>query len=221
MTLSACSGLQLGKGRKKVVLFDYAEGRVVDVAITDRRTGATELLFVSMPKRSLFLEGYIQGIVTDYNDNPIQGVIVRALAEGEQKMIESGKAAFQSSSFDAGVSDTNGIYRIRFSLPVINRKIDVRGKFLYNPGWEQEKVNLGKAYEPQTKESPFRLIFDEAQGMLVFAEGIRKAIVMPVLSNAPPKTQLPGVKPVEAPKEEKKPEKPAEDDLFKSFGFGP
>ena len=27
------------------------------------------MLFLSMPKKSLFLEGYIQGIVTDYDDD--------------------------------------------------------------------------------------------------------------------------------------------------------
>jgi len=226
LALTACSSISLGKGRSKVILKDYAEGRVVDVVITDRLTGAKEMLFVSMPKKSLFLEGYIQGLVTDYSDNPIQGVVVRAVAEGEQKLLAAGKASFQSSSFDTGVSDTNGVYRLRFQLPILNRKVDVRGKFLYNPNWEQEKMNLGKAYEPQVKESPFRLIFDEAEGMLLFAEGVRKLIVAPVFSGQPARAQLPGTK---APgKDEKRPEKTdkaggggGDEDLFKSFGFTP
>lgn len=218
--LSACSSVRLGKGKQKVLLKDYAEGRVVDVAITDRLTGAQELLFVSMPRRTLFLEGYIQGQVTDYDDNPVPNVVVRALAEGEQKLVQGGKASFQSSSFDSGVSDTQGIYRLRFSLPIINRKVDVRGKLLYNPGWEQEKANLGKAYEPQIRESPFRLVFEEREGMLLFAEGIRKLIVKSVASGASPRQPLP------AARAQPKPEQPAkdaakqgEDDLFKNFGF--
>lgn len=213
-----CTSMSLGKGKQKVVLVDFAEGRVVDVNVTDRLTGSKEMLFVSMPKRALFLEGYIEGIVTDYDDNPIQGVVVRAIAEGEAKE-ESGKA-FRSSSFDPGVSDTNGIYRIRFSLPIVNRMVDIRGKFAYNPGWEQEKVNLGKAYEPQVKESPFRLVFDERRGMLIFSEGVRKLVVRSVRSDLPPKQQLPGGR--TSPKEEEK-KGAAEDkdgDLFKSFGFG-
>lgn len=216
-TLAGCGSLQVGKGNRKVVLLDFAEGRVVDCIITDRLTGAREMLFVSMPKKSLFLEGYIQGIVTDYGDNPIQGVVVRAAAEGEEKP-ESGRA-FQSSSFDPGVSDTNGVYRIRFSLPLVNEKIDVKGKFLYNPGWEQEKSNLGKAYEPQMKESPFRLYFDRKRGEMIFAEGIRKLVVQPVKSGEPPRQQLPGAK--APPKEEEKKQDKGEDDLFKSLGFGP
>lgn len=217
--LGACSSVELGGGKRKVVMRDYAEGRVSDVGITDRLTGSRELLFVSMPKKSLFLEGYIQGQVTDFGDNPIQGVVVRAVAEGEER-VEAGKG-FKSSSFDPGVSDSNGIYRIRFSLPVINRMVDVRGKFVYNPGWEQEKANLGKAYEPQLKESPFRLIFDERRGQLVFAEGVRKLIVQPVRSDQPAKTQLPGAKaPPKAEEQEEEKKKSGEDDLFKSFGFG-
>ncbi len=219
--LSACSGMQLGKGKQRVLLKDYAEGRVVDIAITDRLTGAQELLFVSMPKRSAFLEGYIQGQVTDYDDNPVEGVVVRAIPEGETKVADANKSQLQSSAFDAGVTDTQGVYRLRFSLPILNRLVDVRGKFLYNPGWDQERVNLGKAYEPQVKESPFRLIFDEREGMVVFAEGIRKLIVKSVSSGAPPKSPLPNAKKQPAAEEKGQPGKGGEEDLFKSFGFTP
>ncbi|MBI4345374.1 MAG: hypothetical protein HY553_00860 [Elusimicrobia bacterium] len=212
--------MQLGKGKQRVLLKDYAEGRVVDIAITDRLTGAKEMIFVSMPQRSAFLEGYIQGQVTDYDDNPVEGVVVRAIAEGEQKLVDANKASLQSSSFDAGVSDTQGVYRIRFSLPILNRMVDVRGKFLFNPGWEQERTNLGRAYQPQVQESPFRLVFDEREGMIVFAEGIRKLIVKPVTSGAPPRQPLPAAK--GQPKAEEKPAaKGGEEDLFKSFGFTP
>lgn len=213
--LSGCESVSLGSGRKKVVLLDYAEGRIVDVHVTDRLTGAKEMLFLSMPKKSLFLEGYIQGQVTDYEDNPIQGVVVRAVAEGESG--DQSGTAFQSSYFDPGVSDTNGVYRIRFSLPIVNRMIDIKGKFLYHPGWEQEKTNLGKAYEPQLKQSPFRFLFDEKRGMLVFPEGVRKLVVRSVRSESAPKNPAPNAK--GPPPEEKKPEA-KDDDLFKSFGFG-
>ncbi len=216
---SGCASVSVGRGNKKVVLQDFAEGRVVQVAVTDRLTGSKEMLFVSMPQKSLFLEGYIQGLVTDYEDNPIQGVVVRAVAEGEEKFVEKSQAAFQTSSFDAGVSDSNGVYRIRFSLPVIKNKIDIRGKLVYNPGWEQEKTNLGKAYEPQMKESQFRLYFDQKTGTLIFPEGTRKIVVRPVRSDKPPKRgDLPGVK---AGEEEKPAASKGEEDMFKDFGFKP
>ncbi|MFC1679300.1 hypothetical protein ACFL2T_03735 [Elusimicrobiota bacterium] len=216
---SGCSRLQLKEHKKQVVLKDFAEGRVVQVAITDRLTGSKEMLFFSMPKKSLFLEGYVQGIVTDYDDNPIQGVVVRALAKGEAQLVKKGEAAFQTSSFDAGVSDSNGIYRIRFSLPVIKNKVDIRGKLQYNPGWDQELQNLGKAYKPQIEETPFWLYFDMKDGMLVFSEGIRKVVVQSVTSGkAAAGRALPGAA---APATVTPEQKDAEDDMFKGFGFTP
>ena len=218
---SGCANMQLGKAsKKKVVLQDFAEGRIEQVAITDRLTGAKEMLFVSMPKKSLFLEGYIIGVVTDYDDKPIEGVVVRALAEGEAKFVSKAQASFQTSSFDAGVSDTNGVYRIRFSLPIIKNLVDIQGKLLYNPGWEQELLNLGQAYEPQKKESSFRLYFDMKQGMLVFGEGLQKVVVRSV-SGEPKGRALPGGKPAAAPAAAKNEAGSEESDLFKGFGFGP
>lgn len=220
VALSGCANMQLGKaGKKKVILQDFAQGRIEQVAITDRLTGAKEMLFVSMPKKSLFLEGYIMGVVTDYEDKPIEGVVVRAVAEGEAKFVSKAQASFQTSSFDAGVSDTNGVYRIRFSLPIIKNRVDIQGKLLYNPGWEQELLNLGQAYEPQKKESSFRMYFDMKEGMIIFAEGIQKVVVRSVTGDAKGRA-LPGAS-------DALPAKGApkggddEADLFKGFGFGP
>lgn len=221
--LAAC-----GPSNKNVVVEDFAEGRVVDLSITEKLTGTSELLLFSVQQKTQFLDGYIQGVITDYKDNPVQGVVVRAVASGEQATddTEARPSGFATSSFDPGVSDTNGFYRIRFSLPILNGKVDIRGRMLYNPGWEQERDNLGKAYEPQTKQSQFRLFYDRKGGRIIFAEGVRKTIVAPVAGKGAPKAvPLPGAKPPE-------PEKPAADagaaagakggdeDLFKGFGFG-
>ncbi len=222
LALAAC-----GPSNKNVVVEDFAEGRIVDLSITEKLTGTSEFLLFSTAKKTQFLDGYIQGVVTDYQDNPVQGVVVRAVASGENTL-EEGEArpsGFATSSFDPGVSDTNGFYRIRFSLPILSKKVDIRGRMLYNPGWEQERDNLGKAYEPQTKQSQFRLYYDRKNGRIIFSEGVRKTVVSPVTSKgaakAPP---LPGA---EAPKPVEK-SKPAgeagaaagSDDLFKGFGFG-
>lgn len=219
--LAAC-----GPSNKNVVIEDFAEGRIVDLSITEKLTGTSELLLFSVAKKTQFLDGYIQGVITDYQDNPVQGVVVRAVASGESQ-IEEGEArpsGFATSSFDPGVSDTNGFYRIRFSLPILGDKVDVRGRMLYNPGWEQERDNLGKAYEPQTKQSQFRLYYERKKGRIIFSEGIRKTVVSPVQAKGAPKAAaLPGSKPPEAAP------KPAagaaeagkgDEDLFKSFGFG-
>jgi hypothetical protein len=214
-----------GPSNKKIVVEDFAEGRVVDLSVTDKLTGNRELLFFSMPKKTEFLEGYIQGIITDYADNPIQGVVVRAVASGEATIEEGeGTRNFAVSSFDPGVSDTNGFYKIRFTLPILDHIVDVRGKLVYNPGWEQEKDTLGKAYEPQLKQSQFHLYYERKIGRITFSEGIRKSVVSPVFTNRPKAstTPLPGAA---SPEPEKKGEagaekKPGEEDVFKGFGFG-
>ncbi|MEK7388294.1 MAG: hypothetical protein AAB036_01200 [Elusimicrobiota bacterium] len=220
----AALAVSCGPSNKNVVVEDFAEGRLVDLSITEKLTGTSELLFFSVTKKTQFLDGYIQGVITDYRDNPVQGVVVRAVASGENSL-EEGEArpsGFATSSFDPGVSDTNGFYRIRFSLPIIDKKVDIRGRMLYNPGWEQERDNLGKAYEPQTKQSQYRLFYDRKNGRIIFSEGVRKTVVAPVSSKGGPKASaLPGAespKPVEKPKAEEK--AAASDDLFKGFGFG-
>jgi hypothetical protein len=224
--LAACTGVKFGKGLKKVVIEDFAEGRVVDCSIAEKLTGNREMLFLSMPRKSLFLEGYIQGVITDYQDNPIAGVVVRAVAVGESAAEENKgpSAGLSGTSFDPGVSDSNGFYRIRFSLPIIDEKVDIRGRILYSPGWEQEKENLGKAYEPQVKQTQFRLFYERRRGRMIFAEGIRKTVVAPIGTGPGKAAPLPGAKPVAAetkPAEAKPGEKTnAEEDLFKGFGFG-
>jgi hypothetical protein len=217
---------------RKVVQEDFAEGRVVDLSITEKLTGNRELLFISLPKKTEFLEGYIQGVITDYADNPVQGVVVRAVASGETQLEESesdNRAEMTAgTAFDAGVSDTNGFYRVRFSLPIIGKLVDVRGHLLYNPGWEQERDNLGKAYEPQTKQSQFRLYYERGKGRMIFNEGIRKTVVASVSSNRAAKAApLPGTKTEEGPgaaapagPAPAQPGAKSDDDMFKGFGFG-
>ena len=221
--LAAC-----GPSNKNVVTEDFAEGRVVDLSITEKLTGTTELLLFSMSQKTQFLDGYVQGVITDYKDNPVQGVVVRAVVSGESASDEgeARPSGFATSSFDPGVSDTNGFYRIRFSLPILSNKVDIRGRLLYNPGWEQERDNLGKAYEPQTKQSQFRLFYDRKNGRIIFAEGVRKVIVAPVAGKGMPKAApLPGAKAPEEAKPAGDAAAPAaagkgDEDLFKGFGFG-
>lgn len=224
VALLAALSAACGPSNKNVVIEDFAEGRVVDMAITEKLTGTTEMLLFSVAKKTQFLDGYVQGVITDYKDNPVQGVVVRAVASGESTGddTEARPTGFATSSFDPGVSDTNGFYRIRFSLPILGGKVDVRGRMLYNPGWEQERDNLGKAYEPQTKQSQFRLYYDRKAGRIIFAEGVRKTVVAAVTGKGSPKSApLPGAKAPEEPKPagDAAPAK-GDDDLFKGFGFG-
>jgi hypothetical protein len=223
--LAAAAALTACGGAKKIVVEDFTDGRVVDLSITEKMTGTSDFIFFSTQKKTKFLEGYIQGVITDYSDNPIQGVVVRAVPATEASVEEEetgGAQNFAVSSFDPGVSDTNGFYRIRFTLPISKKLVDLRGKLIYNPGWEQERELLGKAYEPQLKQSQFRLYYEQARGRITFVEGIRKAIVAPILGSKTKAAGVPGTKP--AGSEPPASDKPAaagkgDEDLFKGFGF--
>ncbi len=232
--LAGCFG-----GMKRLKVVDYTDQRVGDLSLTKKVTGKRDFLFFSTTKMGIFMEGNLQGIITDYQGNPIEGVTVKVVPDaGKSKTgIEMGAdelAAAQENagasinlSFAPGISDTMGLYKIHFSLPVVDDEVDVRGKLVYNPGWDQQKLNLGKAYEPQMKESPFRLYYDLNNGFLAFAEGVRKVIVQPVGegkgrmqnlpgSKAPEQTKPAGAAGEAAPAEGGK----AEEDLFKGFDFG-
>ncbi len=226
-SFTGCFGKKGGMSQ----VFDLSDQRVSDLTITQKIVGKKEFLFFSTNKTSLFLEGYIQGTITDYLDNPIEGVVVRAVPEasaaadtGEETEVRSVRT-FESSSFDPGISDSNGLYRIRFSLPLIDRRVDMRGRLIFNPGWEQQRTDLGRSYEPQTKEINFRLYYDARTGLLAFGEGVRKSIVQPVGGAQVESKPLPGAKapsPVKpATTSEEKTAAEAEDDIFKGFGFGP
>ncbi len=228
--LAGCGGL------KSLKVVDYTDQRVGDLSLTKKVTGKREFLFFSTTKMGIFLEGNLQGIITDYKGNPIEGVTVKVVPDSGKSKTGAGEGADEFAgaeenasaainlSFAPGISDTMGLYKIHFSLPVVDTEVDVRGKLVYNPGWDQQKLNLGKAYEPQLKETPFRLYYSLDSGFLAFAEGVRKIIVEPVGEGKGRMQSLPGSKPPEQAKpaaaEGAQPAGKAEDDLFKGFDFG-
>ena len=225
---------------KALKVVDYTDKRVTDLILTKRVIGKRDWLFFSTTKMSLFLEGNIQGTVTDYYGNPIEGITVKAMAETGSKEInleenlnpaEESAASFVNLTFTPGLSDSQGLYKVKFSLPVVDKEVDVRGKLIYNPGWEQQKLNLGKTYEPQIKQSSFRIYYNMDTGFLAFGEGVRPVIVQPVGEGQGRMKTLPGANPPAQKTQENK-ESPAknnsgnntapaatEDDLFKAFNF--
>jgi hypothetical protein len=233
--LTGCFG-----GLKTLKVVDYTDQRIGDLSLTKKVTGKKDFLFFSTTKMGIFLEGNLQGIVTDYQGNPIEGVTVKVQPDaGKSKTgasenvgdefagAEENANAAINLSFAPGISDTQGLFKIHFALPVVDNEVDVRGKLVYNPGWDQQKLNLGKAYEPQTKESPFRLYYNLDSGFLAMAEGVRRIIVQPVGEGRGRMQSLPGSKGPEpakpaataAPAEAAGGTK-AEEDLFKGFDFG-
>ena len=230
--LAGCMG-----GLKRLKVVDYTDQRVGDLSLTKKVIGKREFLFFSTTKMSVFLDGNVQGIVTDYQGNPIEGVTVKVQPDtgvkggagigDEFAATEENANSSVNLSFSPGITDTMGLFKIHFSLPVTDDEVDVRGKLVYNPGWDQQKLNLGKAYEPQMKESPFRLYFNLDTGFLAFAEGVRKVIVQPVGEGKGRMQNLPGgrapepSRPLPAAAEgEPAAGGKAEEDLFKGFDFG-
>lgn len=232
--LAGCMG-----GLKRLKVVDFTDSRVGDLSLTRKVTGKREFLFFSTTKMGTFLDGNIQGVITDYQGNPIEGVTVKVMPDAGKQgggggegadafAIEENASSAINLSFAPGISDTMGLFKIHFSLPVTDNEVDLRGKLVYNPGWDQQRMNLGKAYEPQLKESPFRLYFNLDTGFLAFAEGVRKVIVQPVGEGKGRMQSLPGAKaPAQqapAGQDAAAGQQPAggnaEEDLFKGFDFG-
>ena len=202
--------LRAADGKADLVASDYAEERVVDLSIVKKVTGKKKILgLMTIPQYTEFLEGFIRGMVVDYSDNPVEGVLVRVGDPGEE-----------NSMFDPTVTNFNGIYRIRFSIPFDNKgHVDIRNKLVYAPDWEQKRDSLGNSYEPLEKETPFHLVYNRSTKLLAFAEGLRKSFVNPVQRGEDTsKKEQPGAK--KPKKAEDKKESGGGDDFFKAFGGG-
>jgi hypothetical protein len=201
--------LRAAETKADLVRYDFAEERVVDLSVVKKVTGRRKIGFLSTPKYTEFLEGFIRGMVVDYSENPVEGVLVRVGDPGEE-----------NSMFDPTVTNFNGIYRIRFSIPFDQKgRVDIRNKLVYAPDWEQKRDSLGNSYEPLEKESPFHLYYDRGDKVLAFAEGLRKSFVNPVqVGDSGSKKEQPGAR--KTKKAEQKKDSGGGDDFFKAFGGG-
>src|SRR5205823_4487949 len=90
------------ENRADLVFHDFGEERVVDLQIVKKVTGQKKILFLKAPRYTEYLEGFIRGMVVDYSDNPVEGVLVRVGDPGEE-----------NAMFDPTVTNFNGIYRVR------------------------------------------------------------------------------------------------------------
>ncbi len=209
LLISNAGVLCAAETKADLVRYDFAEERVVDLSVVKKVTGKKKIVFITVPRYTEFLEGFIRGMVVDYSENPVEGVLVRVGDPGEE-----------NSMFDPTVTNFNGIYRIRFSIPFDAKgRVDIRNKLVYAPDWEQKRDSLGNSYEPLEKESPFHMYYDRSSKLLAFAEGLRKSFVNPVQhGDADTKKDQPGAK--KTKKAEGKKDAGGGDDFFKAFGGG-
>src|SRR4029077_2318065 len=119
------------------------------------------------------------------------------------------------------VTNFNGVYRVRFSIPFDKfDRVDIRNKLVYAPDWEQKRDSLGNSYEPLDRETPFHLYYDRSKKLLSFSEGLRKSFVNPVQRGDPPLAKegedKKGKKAASAGSAEQK--GGGGDDFFKAFG---
>src|SRR5689334_20161098 len=69
--LSISSFARAAGTKADLVRYDFAEERVVDLSVVKKITGKKKIVFVSVPKYTEFLEGFIRGMVVDYSENPV------------------------------------------------------------------------------------------------------------------------------------------------------
>ncbi len=184
--------------------------RVVDLIITKKLTGKTKYMFFS--EAALYLEGYIRGVVVDYSDVPLEGIVVRVMDRGKDM-----------AGFDPAVSDANGVYKIRFSLPIKKKMVDLKGTIAYNPPWQQQLDILGATLEPQTKASNFRLYYDQKLGIIAIGEDMPKTISKKVTESEKQliRAEEKGKKQNERRLPQPPPQTKQNDDAFGGFGdFG-
>ena len=219
LLLGGCAGLMenlplIGKKEVRtggVYKENLDQERIVDLVIVKKLTGKKSLMFFD--EFTAYLEGYIRGVVVDYDDHPMEGIVVRVTDKGKDV-----------PGFDPGVSDANGVYRIRFSQPIKKNMVDVKASMAFNPPWQQQLDVLGAALEPQTKETAFRLYYNQKIGIIGIGEDMPKTIAKKVTGSskegaadgkgdkAKPDKKTP---PPPAPPAQKK---PAADDMFGDFG---
>lgn len=163
---------------------NLTEEQLVDLAVVRKPTDKRTLGL--LPVYQDYLEGYIRGGVVEAGGQRLEGVTVKVTDQDGNELPE----------FSPGVSDRDGFFRIRFSLPVRWRHIDFTA-YLTAGAW--------KTVTPRTE---FRIYFNRDTGVLSFNP---KETWVALKSEAVPPPALPPAKPG----------KKSNDDFMGGFDFGP
>jgi outer membrane protein OmpA-like peptidoglycan-associated protein len=199
--LAGCSVNRVGLAGSPALKRHLAQGRVTDVTVTVKKVGDTEGLRKSSVRQP-FLEGYIEGALTEWDGAPSPGVSVRLEWDGwanpapvgseDEDRPGPGEPLSATLTFDeedprakvlvdarggVGVSDAAGRYRVPFSLPIRKGKIEAAGRILISPDWATQAEKLGRAYEPFAEEIPLHFFYYQSEQLLSLNTGYRAEVV--------------------------------------------
>ena len=200
--MTGCSANRVGLVGSPAIKRHFAQGQVTDVTISLKQVGDAQGVLGKRPMKQSFLEGYIEGSVTEWDGEPASGVAVRVAwdgwanpapaSESDDDRAEPGRALEPSLTPDDGdpraavmadaqggtaVTDKDGRYRVPFAVPLRKGKVEGSGRLIYSPDWGSQFEKLGRAYEPFMDEVPFQLFYYHGDKLLAYNEGYRRTAV--------------------------------------------
>ncbi len=195
---AGCASQRMLIANNPAIRYHLAQGSITDVTLVKKEVGKRRILFVPAVLREEFLEGYIIGKVMEWDGTPAVGVqvkgewlekakpVLKVKSSDEEDLLEETSMEesestvipeVQDAIIDEVVTGESGEYRLRFSVPVIKGKVELKGRLLFNPDWKARLNKYGRSYEPWLPDTNVELYFYKRTGSLAFLEGPRRNIV--------------------------------------------
>ena len=102
---------------------NLALGQIVDPAVV--RKPSDEKTMGIFPKYLDYLEGYITGGIVEPEGRPLQGAQVKVTDENGADLPD----------FESGVTNQEGMFKVRFSLPIRWNRVDFTGAVAVEKPW--------------------------------------------------------------------------------------
>jgi len=212
---TGCAGFPIiGKkttGKITTINENFNPDRLTDLGVIKKLAGYKKFLFISNANYTDWFEGFLRGEIVNEDGVPVENI---------QVMVDG-------IGFENAVTDVNGVYKIRFSVPIVKGISDANGKLIIHPKWESELEIKGTSYQPAVKDAPFRIYYNgNAGGVVALNEGkLPPKIIVKKITLGQYKTETKKKEAAEKSTESstKKQEKPVkkepgfEDDLFKQL----
>lgn len=164
---------------------NLARDQILEPVVVRKPTLETTLGVI--PKYQDYLEGYVTGGLVEPEGRPLQGVTVHIADSG----------GIGGATFEDGITDDEGMYKVRFSIPIRWNRVDFTGA-----------VSVEAPWQVTSPKPEFVIRYVGEAGVLAY---YAKPLWIPVKNTAPPKP----VKPAAPPPPTKKPS-----DGFGDFDFG-